>query len=389
MRRAREETEDDEDEEEEEEAMIAEVTGSGMAHGHADGTGDAQRADGTGDAQRDDDAASRAKRRRIAAAHASGASSAADTASADAFGCVEAAVASAEQLARDAPRRCAVGIVTEAHFSMGRTRAAHDGARSSHVIDGDGRRRRFMARIDPSANAACEDELRRSIDKGAFDGMDVIGQFNMGFIIARLGRDLFIVDQHATDEKYNFEELERTTQLCPQPLICPQPLELTAAAEGVLLEHLSVFRQNGFEFLVDADAPVTKRVMLAAVPQSKGTSFGPAGVYMCVCVFVCVCVCVECVCLCVSVSVCVCVGCVCLCEGVCVCISSCVIMNQSMAFYWNMFCTDLQLSVVAVGKLALFCVSIHWHVVLMSPFLLDQHTLCMRGRRRRNDLPAE
>eukprot|EP01137_Pigoraptor_chileana_P005807 Opistho-2@49390 len=278
MRRAREETEDDEDEEEEEEAMIAEVTGSGMAHGHADGTGDAQRADGTGDAQRDDDAASRAKRRRIAAAHASGASSAADTASADAFGCVEAAVASAEQLARDAPRRCAVGIVTEAHFSMGRTRAAHDGARSSHVIDGDGRRRRFMARIDPSANAACEDELRRSIDKGAFDGMDVIGQFNMGFIIARLGRDLFIVDQHATDEKYNFEELERTTQLCPQPLICPQPLELTAAAEGVLLEHLSVFRQNGFEFLVDADAPVTKRVMLAAVPQSKGTSFGPADV---------------------------------------------------------------------------------------------------------------
>ena len=28
--------------------------------------------------------------------------------------------------------------------------------------------------------------------------MDILGQFNLGFIIARLGRDLFIIDQHAS-----------------------------------------------------------------------------------------------------------------------------------------------------------------------------------------------
>ena len=33
-------------------------------------------------------------------------------------------------------------------------------------------------------------------------------QFNLGFIIARIGADVFILDQHACDEKYNFETLQ-------------------------------------------------------------------------------------------------------------------------------------------------------------------------------------
>ena len=54
-------------------------------------------------------------------------------------------------------------------------------------------------------------ELRRVITKSDFAAMEVIGQFNLGFIIARLHRDLFIIDQHATDEKYNYERLQRDT----------------------------------------------------------------------------------------------------------------------------------------------------------------------------------
>ena len=49
--------------------------------------------------------------------------------------------------------------------------------------------------------------------------MEVVGQFNLGFIIARIKSDLFIVDQHAADEKYNFEMLQRTTRLQPQKLV--------------------------------------------------------------------------------------------------------------------------------------------------------------------------
>ena len=52
--------------------------------------------------------------------------------------------------------------------------------------------------------------------------MEVVGQFNLGFIIARLGQDLFIVDQHATDEKFNFETLLSSVVLKRQPLVCAQ-----------------------------------------------------------------------------------------------------------------------------------------------------------------------
>ena len=48
--------------------------------------------------------------------------------------------------------------------------------------------------------------------------MRVLGQFNLGFLITRLGRDLFLIDQHATDEKYNFERLSRQP-LSKQPLV--------------------------------------------------------------------------------------------------------------------------------------------------------------------------
>lgn len=49
--------------------------------------------------------------------------------------------------------------------------------------------------------------------------MKIVGQFNLGFIIVKLENDLFIVDQHATDEKYNFETLQQTTSLKSQKLI--------------------------------------------------------------------------------------------------------------------------------------------------------------------------
>ena len=68
-------------------------------------------------------------------------------------------------------------------------------------------------------------------NKADFRRMEVIGQFNLGFIIARLGRDVFIVDQHASDEKFNFERLQAGTVLNRQPLVLPQKLHLSAAEE--------------------------------------------------------------------------------------------------------------------------------------------------------------
>ncbi|KAF6213041.1 hypothetical protein GE061_010755 [Apolygus lucorum] len=133
---------------------------------------------------------------------------------------------------------------------------------------------RFKAAIDPSKNEQAEDELRREISKDTFQLMEIIGQFNLGFIITKLDKDMFIVDQHASDEKFNFETLQKTTVIKNQKLVIPQPLELTAANESILMDNLEVFKKNGFEFRVDENAPPTKKVLMTAVPLSGHRVFG-------------------------------------------------------------------------------------------------------------------
>ena len=76
------------------------------------------------------------------------------------------------------------------------------------------------------------DALARVIEKQDFATIDVVGQFNLGFIVPRRRKliaiaggqidlaeapmdDLFVVDQHAADEKYN---LEQTTSIKSQKL---------------------------------------------------------------------------------------------------------------------------------------------------------------------------
>ncbi|XP_076779731.1 mismatch repair endonuclease PMS2 isoform X2 [Arvicanthis niloticus] len=135
--------------------------------------------------------------------------------------------------------------------------------------------RKFRAKICPGENQAAEDELRKEISKSMFAEMEILGQFNLGFIVTKLKEDLFLVDQHAADEKYNFEMLQQHTVLQAQRLITPQTLNLTAVNEAVLIENLEIFRKNGFDFVIDEDAPVTERAKLISLPTSKNWTFGP------------------------------------------------------------------------------------------------------------------
>ena len=96
---------------------------------------------------------------------------------------------------------------------------------------------RAKAKLDSAAGLGNTDDeeaveaLSRVIDKADFATMEVVGQFNLGFIVVRRRKrgsdgeadaetdDLFIVDQHAADEKYNFETLQQTTRIRSQQLI--------------------------------------------------------------------------------------------------------------------------------------------------------------------------
>ncbi|XP_055918362.1 mismatch repair endonuclease PMS2 [Eupeodes corollae] len=155
--------------------------------------------------------------------------------------------------------RAAVKLETESELEIAQTKL---------------NRLKFKSAIDPSQNKSAEEELQLEISKEMFSKMDIVGQFNLGFILVRLGSDLLIVDQHASDEKYNFEQLQETTVLQYQKLAVPQKLELTADNEMVLIDNLDVFEKNGFKFQIDEDGPATKRVKLLGKPYSKKWEFG-------------------------------------------------------------------------------------------------------------------
>jgi DNA mismatch repair protein PMS2 len=167
--------------------------------------------------------------------------------------------------------RCAPRQVPQCAREDGAAAAA--AAAAAGTAD-DGAQVRFFSKIAADSDAECTRELERVFRKSFFAQMQIVGQFNLGFIIARLGKDVFIVDQHATDEKFNYERLAATTVLQTQALIAPRRLELTPQEEDIVIDNVALFSLNGFQFRIDQDAPPRERVKLVGRPFSKATEFG-------------------------------------------------------------------------------------------------------------------
>ncbi|KAL8214888.1 hypothetical protein R6Q57_004337 [Mikania cordata] len=128
------------------------------------------------------------------------------------------------------------------------------------------------------ALSAATSELEKLFKKEDFGRMKVIGQFNLGFIIGKLDQDLFIVDQHAADEKYNYERLSQSTILNQQPLLRPISVELSPEEEIITSMHMDTIKKNGFSLEEDLNAPPGNHYKLKAVPFSKNITFGVADV---------------------------------------------------------------------------------------------------------------
>ncbi|KAF8455033.1 hypothetical protein BDZ91DRAFT_852844 [Kalaharituber pfeilii] len=128
-----------------------------------------------------------------------------------------------------------------------------------------------------------EERLTLTISKSDFARMRIIGQFNRGFIIttrsnpptesSKGSEDLFIIDQHASDEKYNFETLQATTIMRSQPLVRPKPLDLMAMDEEIVKDNLDTLKANGFSVEVDEDASSGQKCRLLTLPMSENTVF--------------------------------------------------------------------------------------------------------------------
>ncbi|VDL42259.1 unnamed protein product [Hymenolepis diminuta] len=156
-------------------------------------------------------------------------------------------------------------------FSMGRLLKYWASKGPSYEDPKDPTTGEFHANLTDSS---AQSELTTVFRREWFKDMRVIGQFNKGFIICQHGDDLFIVDQHASDEKFRYENLCVNHEFTSQPLVVPQQLTLNAVQEHVLEENIDVFSKSGFVFSADENAPLGQRFHLVAVPMSEGKIFG-------------------------------------------------------------------------------------------------------------------
>nr|POE75160.1 isoform 3 of mismatch repair endonuclease pms2 [Quercus suber]POE94761.1 isoform 3 of mismatch repair endonuclease pms2 [Quercus suber] len=131
--------------------------------------------------------------------------------------------------------------------------AVLDRAAGKEGEEGEAHRSHAFVKNDLDDSNA-EAQLSLSVRKSDFERMRVVGQFNLGFVLAirpatsaHADDELFIIDQHAADEKYNYERLQRTVSLQSQRLVRPLPLDLTAVEEELILDFPLALKANGFE----------------------------------------------------------------------------------------------------------------------------------------------
>ena len=135
----------------------------------------------------------------------------------------------------------------------------------------------------PSEDTSAEERLSLTVSKADFADMHITGQFNLGFILAvrapssslSPNSDLFIIDQHASDEKYNFERLQASTIVQSQRLVHPHRLDLTAIEEEIVLDNTEALLKNGFQVEIDTsgDKAVGRRCQLISLPMSREVTF--------------------------------------------------------------------------------------------------------------------
>lgn len=90
------------------------------------------------------------------------------------------------------------------------------------------------------------------IERTDFVKMEIIGQFNCGFILTRLIKDgggetrVFIVDQHASDERFRLETLQGSLSFTTQNMLIPVKLRIGLEDLIFAITHEMKLKALGF-----------------------------------------------------------------------------------------------------------------------------------------------
>jgi DNA mismatch repair protein MutL len=97
-----------------------------------------------------------------------------------------------------------------------------------------------------------------------------LGQINRTFLVAQVGGDLTVIDQHTAHERVLFERLYRawkTHGLQSQPLLIPDPVELSPLQTALLQRYQPDLEQLGLEI----EPFGSSTILIRAIPVGLGT----------------------------------------------------------------------------------------------------------------------
>ncbi len=93
-------------------------------------------------------------------------------------------------------------------------------------------------------------ELPAEPASAAFPDLTVIGQILNTYLVAHSPEGLYVVDQHAAQERINYERMlasRSRAEQYSQPLLVPVVLEMTPPEKEILRDHLDRFAAAGFQ----------------------------------------------------------------------------------------------------------------------------------------------
>jgi DNA mismatch repair protein MutL len=116
-------------------------------------------------------------------------------------------------------------------------------------------------------------EAAASYDGSPDPAVVPLGQIARTYLVVQVGQELQVIDQHTAHERVLFQRLWRKwlrREIVSQPLLIPEPVELTAAQSALLQKHLGDLEQLGL--LMEPFGATA--VALRAVPVGLGQCSG-------------------------------------------------------------------------------------------------------------------
>eukprot|EP00347_Sterkiella_histriomuscorum_P000590 403375263 len=118
------------------------------------------------------------------------------------------------------------------------------------------------------------DMMRKKFWKKEFMRLRILGQFNNGFIIGNLNQnDIFILDQHACDERLHLEKYTGSLKIDSQPLIQPIIIQYDTELYEILETYQRIFNAFGFQFEKMFWNKYQVQIKVHSLPQSNDTQF--------------------------------------------------------------------------------------------------------------------